>query len=258
MSDLERDDRLDQVALYALGVLAQPEANEAAALIARDPEARAAYDELRGTVDAVGLIAEEPVDSARAARMRERLLARVRNDDVVTLTPRSRIAMFRAAIWASGLAAAASFIFALATVAQDLTLRGDLAATQRRATALQAQLVARERIAEQRRQLLTDVLASDAKRYTIPQGTVIVRGPRMYLALSKLPPLPHGRVYEAWTAVKGTTTMMPSGTFTPSEGVTIVPLSVNAERIGVVAVSVEPAGGSKAPTTKPTFVRTLS
>jgi anti-sigma-K factor RskA len=257
MSELDREDRLERVALYALGVLAQPEANDVAGLIARDPEARAEYDELRQTVDAIGLVAEEPVDSSRAARMRERLLSRVRSDEPAA--PRSRVTTLRAAIWASGLAAAAAFIFALATIAQDLTLRGDLAATQRRANALQAQLLARERIAEQRRAVLTDLLSPDAKRYSVPQGQIIVRGRHIYLALTKLPPLPRGHVYEAWTAAKGTSTMMPSGTFRPNgQGVTVVPLPVDAERTGTVAVSVEPDGGSKAPTTTPTFVRPLS
>jgi anti-sigma-K factor RskA len=53
--------------------------------------------------------------------------------------------------------------------------------------------------------------------------------------------------------------MAPSVTFTPnSDGVAIVALPVDATRVGTVAVSVEPDGGSKAPTTTPTFVRPLS
>ena len=53
--------------------------------------------------------------------------------------------------------------------------------------------------------------------------------------------------------------MQPSLTFTPNaDGVAVVQLPVDADKVGVVAVSVEPDGGSKAPTTTPTFIRPLS
>jgi hypothetical protein len=88
---------------------------------------------------------------------------------------------------------------------------------------------------------------------------VILRRDRLYFALSKLAQPPKGHVYQAWTAVKGTTTMVPGPTFVPNPGgVTVVPLPVDGTRVGVVAVSVEPEGGSKAPTSTPTFVRPLT
>jgi anti-sigma-K factor RskA len=224
----EREARLEQVALYALGVLSTQEAAEVGAFIRTDPEARAEYESLRGAADAIALGAEEAVDPIRTARMRERLLARVRP------APRRSSRAARYALW---LALAASLIFAIVTAVQDIALRGELASTQRRTA---------------------ELFAPGAKRYAVAAGSVIVRGPRIYLALS-LPPLPHGRVYQAWTAAKGTTTMVPSVTFTPNaNGLAIVELPVDAARIGIVALSVEPSGGSKAPTTAPIFVRPLT
>ncbi|HEY0613033.1 MAG TPA: anti-sigma factor [Candidatus Elarobacter sp.] len=257
---VDREAMLESVALYALGVLPREEAALVAAFVANDDEARREYLDLRAAADALAHTAEEPVDSARSARMKERLLARVRADAEPGSVARRRIGpAFPALLWGTGLAGAAAVVFAVVTVAQDLTLRGDLASTQRRSTALQTRLAQSERAAAQDRRTLTDLLAPDAKRFDVAAGTVVVRRDRIYFAFSKLPPLPRGRVYQAWTAAKGSTTVVPSVTFTPNpDGVAVVALPVDATRVGAVAVSVEPEGGSKAPTTTPTFVRPLT
>jgi hypothetical protein len=257
-----REAMLENVALYALGVLPREDVALVAAFIANDDAARREYLDLRAAADAMAHVAEEPVDSARSARMRERLMARVRAD---AATAQSRPVRQRGGIvypawlWGTGLAAAAAIVFSLVSVVQDVNLRGELAATQRRAATLQAQLAHNERDVARERQILTDLVAPDAKRYDVAQGNVVVRGNRVYFALSKLPPPPKGHVYQAWTLPKGATQMAPSVTFTPNaDGVAVIALPVDAGRLGTVALSVEPEGGSKAPTTKPTFVRPLS
>jgi anti-sigma-K factor RskA len=256
-----REAMLESVALYALGVLPREEAALVAAFVANDDDARREYLDLRAAADALAHTAEEPVDSARSARMKERLTARVRSDaSAGTVVARRRIGLlYPAWLWGTGLAAAAAIVFAVVTVAQDLNLRGDLATAQRRAATLQTRLAQSERVGAQDRRTLTDLLAPDAKRYEVAAGTVLVRRDRIYFAFSKLPPLPRGRVYQAWTAPKGATGVVPSVTFTPNaDGVAVVALPVDATRVGAVAVSVEPEGGSKSPTTTPTFVRPLS
>jgi len=258
--DGDRDRMMESVALYALGVLPREEAALVAAFIANDDAARAEYLDLRAAADALAHIAEEPVDSGRSARMKERLMARVRSDAAAGSVARRRIApAYPAWLWGTGLAAAAAIVFSVVTVIQDVNLRGDLATTQRRTAALQVQLAQNDRIARQDRRTLTDLLAPDAKRYDVAAGTVVVRRDRIYFAFSKLPVLPKGRVYQAWVAPKGSKQVTPSVTFTPNpDGVAVVALPVDATRVGAVAVSVEPDGGSKAPTTTPTFVRPLT
>lgn len=255
-----REEMLETVALYALGVLPREEAALVAAFIANDDEARREYIGLRAAADALAQAAEEPVDSARSSRMKERLMSRVRSDAAAgTVVPRRIPAAYPAWMWGTGLAAAAAIVFSLVTVVQDVNLRGDLAATQRRNTTLQQQLAQSGRVAAQDRRTLTDLLAPDAKRYEVAAGTVVVRRDRIYFAFSKLPAPAKGRVYQAWTAPKGSAAMAPSVTFTPNaDGVAVVELPVDATRVGTVAVSVEPEGGSKAPTTTPTFVRPLT
>jgi anti-sigma-K factor RskA len=254
---LDREELLDLVAAYALGVLPASQAGPVAAFILSDPEARREYDELRATANLVGLSAEEPVDSARAARMKERLMASVRND----ASPRraSSSAARTSAMWGTVLAAAAAVVFALVSVIQNFGLRSDLHDAQQRLATLQTRVDADRRTVARDRRMLTDLTASDAKRYTVAYGTVVTRGSHVYLALASLPPLPRGKVYQAWTLARGAKAVAPSVTFTPSQtGITLVPIPEGTGNTAAVAVSVEPEGGSRQPTTKPAFVQPLS
>jgi anti-sigma-K factor RskA len=72
------------------------------------------------------------------------------------------------------------------------------------------------------------------------------------LVLADLAAAPAGRTYEAWV-VKGHTAT-PAGLFRGGDTSTIVPLSRPVPAGGVVAVTVEPAGGSTAPTRTPFIV----
>ncbi|MEA2719523.1 MAG: hypothetical protein QOJ39_1387 [Candidatus Eremiobacteraeota bacterium] len=259
-ANADREEMMESVALYALGVLPREDAALVAAFIANDADALREYLDLRAAADSLAHTAEEPVDSVRSARMKERLMARVRADAAAGSVARRRTGpAYPAWMWGTGLAAAAAIVFSVVTVAQDIGVRGDLASAQRRAAALQTQLAQNDRNARQDRHTLTDLLARDAKRYDVAAGTVIVRRDHIYFAFSKLPALPKGRVYQAWVAPKGSKQVAPSVTFTPNaDGVAVVALPVDATRVGAVAVSVEPEGGSKAPTTTPTFVRPLT
>ena len=68
-----------------------------------------------------------------------------------------------------------------------------------------------------------------------------------------LPSLENGRVYELWYLPEASGTMQPAGTFVPSEGRVVAAVTV-APAFVTLAVSVEPHGGSTAPTTQPIFV----
>jgi anti-sigma-K factor RskA len=253
----DREMLMDLVAGYALGVLPAAQCSQVAAFILSDPEARREYDEARATANLIGLSAEEPVDSARSARMKERLMAAVRSDVSPRRTPVS--ATRTSAMWGTTLAAAAAVVFALVSVIQNFGLRTDLHDSQTRVAALQTRLDADRRTVARDRSMLTDLTASDAKRYTVAYGTVVMRGPHLYLALASLPPLPRGKVYEAWTLARGAKAVAPSVTFVPNQsGITLVPLPEDASNLSAVALSVEPEGGSRQPTTKPAFVQPLS
>jgi anti-sigma-K factor RskA len=87
----------------------------------------------------------------------------------------------------------------------------------------------------------------------------VTSGGRVYLALRGLPAPPPGKVYQAWTLRRGAKAVAPSITFNPDpSGITLVELPEPASNLAAVALSVEPAGGSEAPTSTPAFVRPLT
>jgi Anti-sigma-K factor rskA len=67
-----------------------------------------------------------------------------------------------------------------------------------------------------------------------------------YLVVDGLAPLAAGQVYEAWTIV-GDAAPVPAGLATPTDGLAIFPLATGTP-VQVVALTIEPAGGSETPT----------
>jgi hypothetical protein len=141
-------------------------------------------------------------------------------------------------------------LLGIVTVAQDVNTRGELAAAQRRAaTQTQVELAESQR-SVRRREPHAD--RSAGARCAALRGRRRARSSCAATTSTSRsrssPALPKGHVYQAWTAAKGSATMQPSVTFTPNaDGVAVVALPVDATRVGTVAVSVEPEGGSKAP-----------
>ena len=76
-----------------------------------------------------------------------------------------------------------ALIFSVVTVVQDVPLRSDLAQANRRTATLTSQLADTERVGQHDRQMVTDLVAPDARRYEVAQGAVVVRADRVYFAL---------------------------------------------------------------------------
>jgi anti-sigma-K factor RskA len=88
-------------------------------------------------------------------------------------------------------------------------------------------------------------------------GTVVAAAGLLQLDAHGLPPPPSGKVYQAWI-IRGTQAPIPEPTFAVSkqgDGAVAIPTTPGAG--DVVAVTLEPKGGSKAPTTKPVLLATL-
>lgn len=64
---------------------------------------------------------------------------------------------------------------------------------------------------------------------------------------------PSGKVYELWFRESPDSPMRPGGTFVPSDGDVLSPARVGVA-FDTLAISVEPRGGSKSPTTSPVFL----
>lgn len=256
---------LDDIAVYALGSLPAQDAQRVRAHLQTCPECRDEYEHLRPAVDAVAYSAESCPDELRGAivaspLLKARIMQQIRRESAAP--PKSNIAEMRAVrpiVWPAYAVAAACIAIALVTGIFNISLSdqvrqktSDLAQTQARSRVL-ARAVALQRTA------LADLVAPDSQRYGVDRGEVVRHGKRLYLAMEALPAPPKGKVYQAWTLRTGATRMSPSVTFVPdASGVAVVPVPVDAANVAAVAVSIEPDGGSKQPTSTPTFVLKLN
>lgn len=255
------DEVLESVALLALGTLPENEARSVAEHARTCPECRAEYAALRAAADALGYSAElapGELDQVSAARLKANVMRAVRAGQSSPI-PRpdfafpARTPARRVALWLPYLAAAVALVFAALSWANVASLRSENDRWARQVAELrssvQSDAVLQERLAA--------ITAPASQHYPVPAGEVVTSGGRVYLAL-KVGALAPGKVYQAWTLRTGAHAVTPSLTFASEPGVTLVELPEPASGLAAVAVSVEPAGGSKLPTSKPAFIRTLS
>lgn len=214
------DSVLDDLAMLALGALTAPEAAALRAHIATCEGCAREYARLKAVTDVLALGAEEP-DAIPSLELRRR---------VITVASARRAAPIALAAY---IAAAAALLLAL--------IFGTLYTATN--TRLREQNV-----------VIRDVTASSAQHYRVPAGEVVRNGDRIYLALRGLPAQPAGKVFQAWTLPKGSKRVFPSVTFTAQNGAALIRLPVRGAAVAAVAVSIEPAGGSSQPTSKPLFI----
>lgn len=252
---------LDDVAVYALGSLPPGEAQKVRAHLAACPECREEYAQLRSAAGALAYAAEACPDAQHGAvvaspLLKARIMRQVQRD--AAATPKSNVAEMRAVrpiVWPAYAVAAACLAIALITGIMNISLNDQMRQTRSELAQIDGQnhrLLAD--LARQRTEM-ADLVSPDSQRYGVDHGQIVRHGDRLYLAMEALPPPPKGKVYQAWTLRTGASSMSPSVTFVPNAGgVAVVSIPADASRIAAVAVSVEPDGGSKQPTSTPTFV----
>ena len=81
---------------------------------------------------------------------------------------------------------------------------------------------------------------------------VTLEGDRAVLVAENMPPVPEDKTYQIWV-IKGDTPQ-PSGLFEPKGDSIAAVVEKPVEGADAVAVTVEPEGGSKKPTTDPMLV----
>lgn len=273
---------LDSVALLALGVLPADEAKIVRAHVETCDVCRREYGELRAAANAVGLAAEAgpgQISELQSARMRFRLMRAIRLETTPGGDPAAPVSGPRARwdlrLWYATVAALV--VLAVFSALNVAALRGrhpsaaQVAALDQQLAAQNRQVaMLRRKVAQANRQVTVlrsrlkgqsriELVLAKGTRFPVNHGSVVRGAGRLVLALQGLPSLPKGKVYQAWTLDRGATAMAPSVTFKPDpSGSAIVPIPHPATNVAAVAVSIEPAGGSKAPTSHPTFVRKLS
>ncbi|HXC51408.1 MAG TPA: anti-sigma factor [Candidatus Limnocylindrales bacterium] len=268
----------EDLTLYALGVL------DGAARIALErhlascAECRAELERLRSDVARLAL---SQSDASAPARARERLLTAIANEPKTTLGPKV-MPLARRSAWGpvGWVAAAAAVLVAAATWERSNVLEQRQSVLEQQHAALEQQRISLEKqLAElqtkyvegrteiaKAREMLAAFTAPGARHVTLvsteekpqPQGKAIYVAERANLLFvaNNLPPLAAGSAYELWL-IPPDGAPLPAGVFTPdAQGNAVVmnpPLPAGTG-VKAFAVTVEPAGGSPAPTTKPMLV----
>ncbi len=229
----DHDAMLDDVALYALGALDEADARRVREHIAQCEACAQEYRRFKEVAAVLPIGAQDPSSSPKASpTLKRRILRRVNG------TPQ------RFNLWPAYALAAACLVIA--------AVFGGLYASLLHQAHQNDRQLARETA------ILSDMVAPTARQYHVKGGEIVKSGDRVYIAMRTMPAPPKGKVYQAWTLRKGATKVTPSVTFVPRHGVALLRLPVDARGIAAVAVSLEPAGGSKQPTSKPVFLAKLS
>lgn len=215
------DEMLDNVALYSMGVLPAEGAAAVATHMQTCTECRAEYRFLQPAVTAVAYSEEASAKEGAGTTVSPLLKARIMKQ----VRPERRWPVF----FSPGYAMVVVLVLVI----------------------LVTGLFARVEIA-QRNAYLADINATDAQRTPFGTGELVTHDERIYIAFETMPQLPDGTTYEAWIKPKGATAMQPSVLFAPSaNGQTVIRLPGIASATSAVAVTVEPSGGSKQPTSSP-------
>lgn len=254
------DEMLDDVAVYALGALTPEQSRAVRDHLSTCAECRAEYRELAPAVDALAYSAEACPDAATATGsvappspiLKKRIMRRIRPNV-------AEMRAVRPIVWPAYAVAAIALALALSTGILDTMLGSQLRQTHANLLQLSEHDATITRELAYQRAAMDALISPQSEHYAVTGGEVIKHAGRIFLAMDALPAPPKGKVYQAWTLSRGRTRMTPSVTFLPTRGgVAVIPIPVNASNVAAVAVSVEPEGGSKQPTTAPTFVLKFS
>lgn len=219
----------DLTAAYALDALDAEDAREYEAHLARCDRCR---DELASLSEAAGALAYATEAPLPPPELRARILQHAgrERENVVPLRPR----------WLVPIAAAAAVAVCVsvglgiwaASLSNKLDQRTQALGNQERITAILSDPNARRNAFED------------------DGGTLVVSSSgEAVLVMNRLAEARPGRTYEAWIAAGGSP--QPAGTFDGGGDVDVVLLAKRVPQDAAVLLTVEPDGGTKAPTTQP-------
>ena len=236
-------DRFDDLkGAYALGALEESERREFEGYLAAHPELQAEVDELGSVAD---LLALAPQEYEPSPKLRRNLLSRIEDSAGATVaeTPARRTRSYGRLFGPGGLSAAAIAAVAVLAVVglllwstslrdENEDLRGELETHQ------------------------TYELEGSGAAEDVRGEVVEVGNGQAVLVAENLPPAPAGEVYETWLMHGGVPE--PAGLFEPGDGGdAAAPIEGSIDGADAVAVTVEPSGGSPAPTSDILLTATL-
>ena len=256
MSDADRESPRDLAAAYALGALDAEEARAFEALLASSPEARADLAEYR---EVAALLALGGSGTGPSEPLRECVLGSMPK----TGPSISPIDSSRRRSTPGGLL---PWLGVAAALALAFIFWRNREALQRELAARDSVVVAREAQLAQREATLNAILEPGVTMYSLTATGEAAPGMQLFLDRNRsvavvhayrLRPAAAGRTYQLWFIRDGTP--VPSVTFNSgSDGQALVQrITVPDGALSAAAVTEEPAGGSRQPSTTPFLVGSI-
>ncbi len=233
--DRERFDELKDA--FVLGALPEEERREFEEYLAAHPERQAEIDEL-GTV--AGLLALSPQEQEPPPELRRRIM-----DAVGAEAGRPHGSRRSVFAWIGGLlsvrnlALGAAALLVIGLFSWSMLLQGEVQDLQGRVQSLQNQ--------PQEPQMVK--LVGTGTEQGARAEVVTLEGDRAVLVVEDMPPIPEGKTYQIWV-IEGDVPK-PSGLFESKQDSVAAVVEHPVGGGDVIAVTVEPEGGSPQPTTEP-------
>jgi anti-sigma-K factor RskA len=222
---------------FVLGALPEGERREFEVYLAAHPEQQAEIEEL-GAV--AGLLALSPEEYEPPPELRQRIMGVVEAEvGSPRLASRSWLARMRDLLAPHNLALGAAALLVIGLLSWSMLLRGEVQDLQGRLQSLQSQ--------PQEPQMVE--LGGAGTEKGARAEVVTLEGDRAVLVVEDMPPVPEGKTYQIWVIEEDVP--KPSGLFEPKRDSVAAVVEHRVDGGDVIAVTVEPEGGSPQPTTEP-------
>ncbi len=233
--DHERFDELKDA--FVLGALPDEERREFEEYLTSHPERQAEIEEL-STV--AGLLALSPEEHEPPQELRRRIMDAVGAE---AAPPRERrrsvFARIGELLSVRNLALGAAAVLVIGLFSWSMLLRGEIQDLQGRVQSLQEQ--------PQEPQMVE--LEGTGTEQGARAEVVTLEGDRAVLVVEDMPPVPEGKTYQIWVIEDDAP--KPGGLFEPGAGSVAALVEHPVGGGDVIAVTIEPEGGSPQPTTEP-------
>ena len=222
---------------YVLGALPQEECREFEEYLATHPERRAEIEEL-GAV--AGLLALSPQEHDPSPELRSRIMDAVEAEAVRShASRRSWLAWIGELLGPRNLALGAAALLVIGLFSWSMLLQGEVQDLQARVQSLQSK--------PQEPQMVT--LGGAGTEQGARAELLTLEGDRAVLVVENMPPVPEGKTYQIWVIEDNVP--KPSGLFKPRQDSDAAVVEHPVEGGDIIAVTVEPEGGSPKPTSDP-------
>jgi anti-sigma-K factor RskA len=257
MSEMNHERFEDLKDAYVLGALPEEERLSFEDYLAAHPERQAEIDEL-GAV--AGLLAFSPQEQEPSPELRRRVMEVVEAEaEPRRVRGRSTFAKVGDYLSVRSLALGAAVLLVIGLLSWNVllqsqveVLQGRVQDAQGRVQDLQAQV---ENARDQRQQSPTVELEGSWADQGANAKVVSIQENQVILVARNMPSVPEDQTCQIW--VINDDVPKPSGLFQPDRNITAAPITNSITNADVIAVTVEPAGGSKKPTSDPVLLANL-